>query len=174
MNVPLDPSERDDAALTVCVINYQGADCIAGTLEALRGVTAPLREILIVDNGSKDGGPELVERDFPECRLVRLPENVGPAGARNVGFREARTELILFVDNDVALAPQTPARLCATTPRRSWRCPGSCTRMIRRPSSTMEPPPTSSGSCGRRTRTGPPAPRPRRPGGSSHSSRPAF
>jgi GT2 family glycosyltransferase len=98
-------------ALTVCVINYQGADCISGTLEALRSVTASVREVMVVDNASTDGSLELIARDFPECRLIRLAENCGPAGARNIGFREAQADLILFVDNDVALAPETPARL---------------------------------------------------------------
>ena len=98
-------------ALSVCVINYQGADCIPSTLEAIRNMTAPPREILVIDNASTDGGPELIARDFPECKLVRLAENVGPAGARNVGFRAAREDLILFVDNDVAVAPETPHEL---------------------------------------------------------------
>lgn len=100
-----------DAPLTICVINYQGEDCISATLEALEAVRANVREVLVVDNGSTDAGPELIERDSPEVRLIRLPENMGPAGARNVGFREAGADLVLFVDNDVAVAPETPARL---------------------------------------------------------------
>jgi GT2 family glycosyltransferase len=45
----------------------------------------------------------LVEREFPTVRLVRLAENRGACGARNVGVHAAKTDLVLFLDNDVIL-----------------------------------------------------------------------
>lgn len=60
-------------------------------------------EVLIIDDGSKDGtariAEELAER-FSEIRLIRHGENKGLHAARNTGLSEARGEYILFPDSD--------------------------------------------------------------------------
>jgi glycosyltransferase involved in cell wall biosynthesis len=57
-------------------------------------------EILVVDDGSRDAGPELV-RAFPDprVRLIRQ-DNAGPGAARNRGVAEARGEYLAFLDAD--------------------------------------------------------------------------
>jgi GT2 family glycosyltransferase len=55
--------------------------------------------VVVVDNGSDDGTPELVERHFPRVEVVRLRANRG-AVARNVGVRHARTPYVAFADDD--------------------------------------------------------------------------
>jgi len=69
------------------------------------------REIMVVDNGSRDGSVEDAERDFPQVRMIRLPENLGAGGARNVGLQRASSDLILFIDNDVSLTAECIDRL---------------------------------------------------------------
>lgn len=74
--------------------------------EAVQSILAqtyrPL-ELLLVDDGSSDGGAlfamSLVSKHV-ESRLVRLTENLGPAVARNRGLAEARGSLITFLDAD--------------------------------------------------------------------------
>jgi GT2 family glycosyltransferase len=85
------------------MINYNGANFIRETLPAALIEAHRFAELLFVDNGSTDGSADIVEREFPDVRVVRLPNNGGPGAARNGGFREAISELILFVDNDVSL-----------------------------------------------------------------------
>jgi GT2 family glycosyltransferase len=55
--------------------------------------------VILVDNGSADGTPDLVEEHFPHVRVVRLPVNRG-AVARNVGVRLAHTPYVAFADDD--------------------------------------------------------------------------
>ena len=55
--------------------------------------------VVLVDNGSADGTPDLVAEHFPHVEVVRLPENLG-AGARNVGVERARTPYVAFADDD--------------------------------------------------------------------------
>lgn len=57
-------------------------------------------EVLVIDNGSKDGSAEMCSREFPEVRLFALPGNVGYAAGNNSGFRESRGELLLTVNPD--------------------------------------------------------------------------
>lgn len=88
---------------TLCIVNYNGLNALPGTLSAALPFAALFGELLVVDNGSTDGSAELIERDYPAFKVRRLPSNLGAGGARNVGLREARSDRILFIDNDVAL-----------------------------------------------------------------------
>lgn len=107
-------AERGDGSslpITACVINYQGERRLEVTIGALLDATPAVAELILVDSASDDGSVELVRRSYPMVRIVPLPENRGPAAARNRGFEVARHDRILFVDNDVTLHPRCPVRL---------------------------------------------------------------
>jgi GT2 family glycosyltransferase len=83
--------------------------------------TVPRHEgpVIVVDNGSDDGGPDAVEAACPHVTVVRLGENRG-AAARNVGVRLARTPFVAFADDDSYWTPgslATAARLLRDHPR---------------------------------------------------------
>jgi GT2 family glycosyltransferase len=90
------------------VVNFNGEELLGDTLGAVRSIAHAFHEVFLIDNASSDGSVALVEREFPWVRVIQLAENRGPGAARNAGFREAATERILFIDNDV-----TPAADCA-------------------------------------------------------------
>ncbi|HYB97637.1 MAG TPA: glycosyltransferase family 2 protein [Candidatus Limnocylindrales bacterium] len=99
--------------VTIIVLNWNGAELLPDCLTSLRRQTCQDFELLLVDNGSTDGSAELVARDFPEARLIALPENRGFCGGNNVGFREARGELILLLNNDAELREDFVANVIA-------------------------------------------------------------
>jgi len=66
---------------------------LQGTLCRLKG------RVIVVDNGSQDGTPDLVRRHFPAVEVVALGCNRG-AVARNVGVRRSRTPYVAFADDD--------------------------------------------------------------------------
>lgn len=75
--------------------------------------------VILVDNGSQDGTPERVRRDFPNVEVVALDRNLG-AVARNVGVQRAHTALVAFADDDSWWEPGAldhAARLFAEYPR---------------------------------------------------------
>jgi len=61
--------------------------------------------ITIVDNGSRDGSIELVERQFPEVRLIKLDRNTGFSVAVNTGIEAAVAPWLLLLNNDMEVAP---------------------------------------------------------------------
>jgi GT2 family glycosyltransferase len=58
-------------------------------------------DVIVVDNASTDGTPELLAERFPHVRSVRLPANAGFGRAVNRGVDAAETEVVVLVNNDV-------------------------------------------------------------------------
>ena len=124
--------------ISVVVVSHQSQRELPDCLARLRGAGAEvgfgsdgdsLAEVLVVDSGSSDRGPELVERDHPEVRLVRSG-NLGFGAACNLGARLGRGSSILFLNADALLTPgalrelhvalEADARLGLVAPRLSY------------------------------------------------------
>lgn len=60
-------------------------------------------EIIVVDNGSRDGSPDMVRDEFPDVRLIRNAENEGFAKASNLAAASARGELSLLLGSDTVV-----------------------------------------------------------------------
>lgn len=91
--------------LTIVVPAYNEAENLARSLPQLCGLELPaLREIIIVDDGSTDATPQLVqdaaERDS-RVRLVQLPHNQGKGAAVRAGLLAAQCEAVLYTDADL-------------------------------------------------------------------------
>jgi GT2 family glycosyltransferase len=69
--------------------------------------------VVLVDNGSSDGTPDLVRRRFPEVDVVPLMRNHG-APARTIGVARARTPYVAFADDDSWWAPGALAEAVRT------------------------------------------------------------
>ncbi len=95
----------------LCILNYNGEAILPLALEAACAIADSFSEIVVLDNGSQDGSRELIRRDFSGVRLIELGDNLGAAGGRNAGLRLLASDLILLMDNDVALTEDCVKRL---------------------------------------------------------------
>ena len=86
--------------LSVVIPTWNRRDDLIRTLDVLREHRAPSFEVIVVDNASTDGTPDHVLARYPEVRLVRLPRNLGPTGARNVGVANALSDVVVLLDSD--------------------------------------------------------------------------
>lgn len=68
--------------------------------------------VVVVDNGSRDGTPDVVRREHPDVRVVELGRNLG-APARTVGVRSASTPYVAFSDDDSWWEPGALGRAAA-------------------------------------------------------------
>jgi GT2 family glycosyltransferase len=105
------------ARASVIIPNWNGAAHLPTCLGSLRAQTCRDFEILVVDNASTDGSPDLVERDYPEARLIRLERNLGFAGACNVGLRAAQGEVLILLNDDTEAAPSWLSEVLAAFER---------------------------------------------------------
>jgi hypothetical protein len=95
------------STLSVIVVSWNTRSLLVASLRSVFASAPPgLREVIVVDNGSRDGTPEAVRREFPEATLVENPENLGYARAINQGLERARGEYVLLLNSDTVL----PAR----------------------------------------------------------------
>lgn len=100
--------------ITVGVVNYNGAPTIAGTLDSIRESRYDnIDKIIVLDNNSSDSSASIIKARCPQANLIRLDWNSGSAHARNRILREARTNMVLIIDNDITLFPGCLKKLAA-------------------------------------------------------------
>lgn len=90
--------------MAVVIVSYNVSSLLDACLRSLLAQEVAL-EIVVVDNASLDGSPEMVARDFPEVRLVRNRENRGFATASNQGIKQTTAPLVLSLNPDTVLQP---------------------------------------------------------------------
>jgi glycosyltransferase involved in cell wall biosynthesis len=86
------------APISAIVPLFNGRRFIREAVESILAQTLPPGEIVVVDDGSSDGGVDLLA-GYPGLRLISQA-NVGEAAARNRGIRESAQPLIAFLDQD--------------------------------------------------------------------------
>lgn len=89
--------------ISVVIPNWNGGRLLEPLFADLAAQTLPVKEILVVDNGSGDGSPDWAEAHG--ARVIRYTENRGFASAVNAGVGSAGTELVAVLNNDVRLRP---------------------------------------------------------------------
>lgn len=90
--------------ISVVCPTYNSATYVLGTLATVAAQLAQPAELIVSDDGSTDGTPEIAEKYFATCtglrtRILRNP-HAGPGAARNAGLRAAGGAWIAFVDAD--------------------------------------------------------------------------
>ncbi len=90
--------------LSVIIPNWNGAAHLPACLESLRRQRHDAYEVIVVDNASRDASREIVAA-YDEVRLIALPRNAGFTGACNAGFRAARGEVQIILNNDTEVGP---------------------------------------------------------------------
>jgi succinoglycan biosynthesis protein ExoO len=110
--VPQDPADTGnvarcglragDATFSVVIPLYNKAPHVAAAVESALGQSWSPLEVIVVDDGSTDGGADLLRSiTDPRLRLLnRAPPGPGGYAARNLGIEHARGEWVAFLDAD--------------------------------------------------------------------------
>ena len=98
--------------VSIVVLSWNTRDLLRNCLRALEA--DPHRaehQLIVVDNGSDDQSPEMVELEFPDVLLIRNGRNLGYAEGNNVGIRAARGRYVLLLNSDTEAGPESLSRL---------------------------------------------------------------
>jgi GT2 family glycosyltransferase len=61
--------------------------------------------VVIVDNGSRDGTPDMLRQKWPQVQVIETGQNLGFARASNVGIRASSSEFVLLLNPDTIVPP---------------------------------------------------------------------
>ena len=99
-------------SVTVVIVAFNAREDLERCLASLTASQArAATEIVVVDNGSTDGAPEMVAARFPSVRMLRSPGNIGFAAGSNLGIRATASDLILLLNPDTLVPPAAIDRL---------------------------------------------------------------
>ena len=86
--------------ISVVIPNWNRQALLRACLQSLAAQTLLDFEVIVVDNGSTDGSPEMILAEFAGTVLIRNAENRGFCAAVNQGIRQARGTYIALLNND--------------------------------------------------------------------------
>ena len=90
--------------LSVVIVSFNTRDLLRECLQSVFRESGSLRlQVIVVDNASTDGSPEMVEREFPDVLLKRSNINLGFGPANNLGFQSAGGRYLVLLNSDAFL-----------------------------------------------------------------------
>jgi GT2 family glycosyltransferase len=104
--MPLDRKAAVFPKVAVVVLNYNGKELAERCLRSVVDSPYPSKDVILVDNASTDGSAEYLRALFPSALVLECVNNLGIAGGRNRGLREAvrrGNDYVLSLDNDACI-----------------------------------------------------------------------
>jgi len=104
----------------IVVLNWNSREMTEQCLQSLLAMEKSSFQILVVDNGSRDGSVEYLRNRFPQIQVIANGRNLGFAAGCNVGIRQGLAEdadYVLLVNNDTIIDPNLLSELLAEARR---------------------------------------------------------
>lgn len=108
--------EPANQTVAVIILNWNGGDDILDCLESVFESTHNAIEVVVVDNGSKDGSSDAIRFRFPQTQFIDNPRNLGFAKGSNQGMEwalEQGIRYVLLLNGDARLHPDAISELLA-------------------------------------------------------------
>jgi GT2 family glycosyltransferase len=94
------------AGVSVVIVNWNARDVLRDCLRSLERYPPPDPwEVIVVDNGSRDGSVDMLRHEMPWVRLIANPDNRGLPAANNQGIAASSSDSLLICNPDVVFRP---------------------------------------------------------------------
>ena len=87
--------------IAIVILNWNGVDLLRRFLPSVQANSSAQAEVIVADNGSTDASCAVLESEFPDVRLIRLPENYGFAEGYNRALEQVDAPYYLLLNSDV-------------------------------------------------------------------------
>ncbi len=94
---------NNNPKISIIVLTFNSGKYILDCLNSVKKSSYTNYEIIVVDNGSKDGSADLVKNNFPNVKLVLNEKNLGFTGGNNIGVKHAKGDLIFLLNDDTTI-----------------------------------------------------------------------
>lgn len=92
--------------MSIVIVSWNAKKYLRDCLNSIiPEISASSAEIIVVDNASSDGSPEMVQAEFPTVILIQTGSNLGFAKANNIGIRRSTGQYVLLINSDVIVKP---------------------------------------------------------------------
>ncbi len=92
--------------VAIVILNWNGKEFLLDCLRSFETLEYPEYEIIVVDNASRDGSVQEIEKRFPHLPIIANQENLGFAGGNNTGIELALrrdADYVMLLNNDTLL-----------------------------------------------------------------------
>jgi len=101
-------------ALSIIIVSFNTKNLLQACLESVFQQTKDIKfEVIVVDNASTDGSPEMVKKKFPQVELIKNQKNLGFAQANNQALRRAKGDYFLLLNSDTKIKNNALKKLVA-------------------------------------------------------------
>lgn len=95
---------NESVDLSIVIVNYNTSEYLRKCLESIYKYTYGINyEVIVIDNASKDGSAEMVQKSFPQVILYGLKDNLGFTRGNNIGIESSKGEYVLILNPDTEI-----------------------------------------------------------------------
>jgi hypothetical protein len=109
MNAPAE--DKSSIHVSVCIVTYKAKDLLRECLQSLIENTDLVFEVIVVDNGSKDGVQDMLRSEFPHVRFIENPTNLGYTRPMNQALQLGQGSYLLQLNPDTLILENALDRL---------------------------------------------------------------
>lgn len=134
---PAAPDSTGRPSVAVVAVTYSPGGSLDRFLDSLEQATSRDLEVLLADNGSRDGAPEAAVERHPGVRLISTGGNLGYGGAVNAGMAATSADWVVAANPDIVWEPGSLDELLAAAER--WPRAGALGPALREPDGQVYP-----------------------------------
>ena len=102
---------QNNILVTIAIVTRNRRNLLAKAIRSVLEQTHSPLECVVVDNSSQDDTVEMIERNWPDIKVIRLSRNIGCQPGRNIAMANCRGRYVFNLDDDGALDPQAIERI---------------------------------------------------------------